>query len=199
MQAQILDLMTLGPEAVVVIHVGGTYEDKSAAMKRWAACYRKLSEPARRRLVLENDDLRFSAAEVLQIHEQTGVPLVFDLQHHQCLNPESLEWLPTLKRFLKTWPSGVRPKVHYSSPRTQMREVIRRNRRTGKKEKVLQPPLWTAHADFVHPFDFVRFARETEGLAFDVMLEAKAKDFALLRLRADMACHAPELRERFDF
>jgi UV DNA damage endonuclease len=197
-QAEMLDLMNLGPEAVLVIHIGGAYDDKSAALDRWVACYRDLPEPARRRLVLENDDVRFSAADVIRIHDRTGVPLVFDMQHHQCLNPERLPWRPTLERFLSTWPEDVRPKVHYSSPRTQMREVVRTNRRTGKKQKLLQPPTWTAHADYVHPFEFIRFGMETKDLTFDVMLEAKAKDLALRRLRQDILCYAPELEERFD-
>ncbi len=197
-QAEILDEMNLGPEAVLVIHVGGAYEDKSAAIDRWVACYHELPEPARRRLVLENDDVRFSAADVLHIHRRTGVRLVFDMQHHQCFNPERLPWRPTLERFLHTWPDGTRPKVHYSSPRTEMREVVRTNRKTGKPDTVLRPPVWTAHADFIHPFEFIRFARETQDLDFDIMLEAKAKDLALHRLRADIACYAPELQERFD-
>lgn len=197
-QAEILDCMNLGPEAVLVIHVGGAYDDKRAAISRWVACYDELPEPARRRLVLENDDVRFGAADVLSIHERTGVPLVFDMQHHQCLNPERLPWRPTLERFLRTWPGGTRPKVHYSSPRTEMRQVVRVNRKTGKQETVLRPPLWTAHADYIHPFEFIRFAQETNDLQFDVMLEAKAKDLALHRLRHDIECYAPELRERFD-
>ena len=197
-QAEILDLMNLGPEAVLVIHVGGIYDDKCAALNRWVACYRDLPEPARRRLVLENDDIRFSAADVLHVHERTGVPLVFDIHHHQCLNPERLPWRPMLHRFLRTWPQGVRPKVHFSSPRTQAREIIRTNRKTGKKEKIVQPPTWTAHADYVHPFDFIRFVRETSDLEFDIMLEAKAKDLALQRLRRDLLCYAPELLERMD-
>jgi UV DNA damage endonuclease len=197
-QAEILDQMNLDPEAVIVIHFGGAYEDKRAAAERWVACYRQLPEPARRRLVLENDDVRFSAADVLAIHEETGVPLVFDVQHHQCLNPECLPWRSTLERFLRTWQAGIRPKVHYSSPRTQMREVVRTNKKTGKKETILQAPVWTAHADFAHPFDFIRFARETSDLEFDIMLEAKAKNLALERLRQDIACYAPELNGRFE-
>ena len=197
-QAEILDLMYLGPEAVLVIHVGGAYDDRSAALDRWVACYQGLPEPARRRLVLENDDVRFSAADVLRIHERTGVPLVFDMQHHQCLNPERLPWRPTLERFLRTWPDAIRPKIHYSSPRTQMREVIRVDRKTGKKKTVLQSPTWTAHADYIHPFDFIRFASETRDLTFDIMLEAKTKDLALRRLRQDIVCYAPELQNRFE-
>jgi UV DNA damage endonuclease len=134
-QAEILDLVNLGADAVLVIHVGGTYDDKTAAINRWVACYRDLPEPARRRLVLENDDVRFSAADVLSIHDRTGVPLVFDVQHHQCLNPERLPWKPTLERFLRTWPDGVRPNIHYSSPRTQMRKVVRANRKTARKKR----------------------------------------------------------------
>lgn len=195
-QAEILDAMSAGPEAVIVIHVGGIYDDKCAALNRWVACYRDLPEPAQRRLVLENDDIRFSAADVLDVHERTGVPLVFDIHHHQCLNPERLPWRPTLERFLGTWPKGVRPKVHFSSPRTQAREMVHINRKTDKREKRLQPPTWRAHADYLHPFDFIRFARETSDLEFDFMLEAKAKDLALLRLRRDLLCYAPELLGR---
>jgi UV DNA damage endonuclease len=36
-----------------------------------------------------------------------------------------------------------------------------------------------------------------EGLDFDVMLEAKAKDLALLRLRPDLLRYAPDVAARF--
>lgn len=197
-QAEILDLMGLGDEAVLVIHAGGAYGDVEAAIDRWVATYAELAEPVRRRLVLENDDIRFSAADVWRIHERTGVRLVFDVQHHQCLSPAGWELLPTMERFIGTWPAGgARPKIHFSSPRTELREVARRNRKTGKKERVLMAPIWTGHADFIQPFDFIRFARETAHLEFDVMLEAKAKDLALLRLWRDLACYAPDVAPRF--
>src|SRR4051794_4245036 len=66
-QAEMLDLMELGPEAVVVIHVGGTYGDPISGRRRWAETFPTLPEPVRRRLVLENDDLRYGAADVLAI------------------------------------------------------------------------------------------------------------------------------------
>jgi len=78
-----------------------------------------------------------------------------------------------------------------------MREVERVNRKTGKKELVLQAPIWTGHADFNHPFEFISFLRQMNGLEFDVMLEAKAKDLALLRLRQDLLRYAPDVAERF--
>jgi len=196
-QAEMLDLMGMGPESVLVIHVGGTYGDRPASCRRWATTYPTLPEPVRRRLVLENDDIRFGAADVLSIHEATGVPLIFDHQHFWCLNPEGLGLRETLARFLATWPAGVRPKVHYSSPRTEFREIRRKDRKTGKIVTALLPPIWTGHADFVNPFEFVTFLRLAGDLSFDLMLEAKAKDLALLRVRRDLLRFAPEIAPRF--
>jgi UV DNA damage endonuclease len=196
-QAEMLDRMELGPEAVVVVHVGGTYGDREAARARWARTWETLPEHVRRRLVLEHDDLRFSAADTLWISERTGVPLVFDHQHFWCLNPEDLEMRPTVERMLASWPADVRPKVHFSSPRTELRALKRKDPKTRKTTTTLMPPVWTGHADFVHPFEFVAFMRAMQGLDFDVMLEAKVKDLALIRLRLDLLRYAPALAERF--
>ena len=66
----------------------------TAVVARWIDIYKTLSPEIRRRLVLENDDLRYSAADVLKIHEATGVPLIFDHQHFWCFNPEQLDARP---------------------------------------------------------------------------------------------------------
>ncbi len=196
-QAEMLDVMGAGPEAVLVTHVGGTYGDPAAGRVRWAETYKALPEPVRRRLVLENDDLRYSAADVLAVHDLTGAPLVFDHQHYWCLNPERLDLRETVGKFLATWPAGVRPKIHYSSPRTELREVKRKDKATGKTKTALLPPVWTGHADFVNPFEFAQFLRVVDGLTFDVMLEAKAKDLAVLRVRRDLPRYAPDQAGRF--
>lgn len=196
-QAEMLDLMELGPEAVLVIHVGGTYNDKATGRLRWIETYQQLPEPVKRRLVLENDDIRYSAADVLMIHEHTGVPLIFDYQHFWCNNLEGLDLVPTLERFVHSWPTGVRPKIHYSSPRTEMRTIKRKNRKTGKLEEAMLPPIWTGHADYLNPFEFMTFMRTATHLEFDLMLEAKLKDVAVLRIRRDIQRYAPDLAPRF--
>lgn len=196
-QAEMLDLMGLGPEAVLVVHVGGVYDDKDAARARWAENWKILPEPVRRRLVLEHDDLRFSAADVLWIHQHTGVRLIFDHQHFWCLNPEGTDMRQTLEAILRTWPDDVRPKVHFSSPRTELRQLVRKDRKTGKSVTVNAAPVWTGHADFVNPFEFITFMRVAEGLTFDVMLEAKVKDLALIKLRPDLTRYAPDVAARF--
>ena len=196
-QAEMLDEMGLGPEAVVVIHVGGAYGDRREGAARWVGTWNALPEPARRRLVLEHDDLRFAAADILWIHEYTGVRLIFDHQHFWCFNPERLDMIETLGRILATWPAGVRPKLHFSTPRTELREVVRKDRKTGKSKTARLPPLWTGHADYCNPFEFCAFMRAAGAFEFDVMLEAKAKDLALVRLRPDMLRYAPDVAARF--
>jgi UV DNA damage endonuclease len=217
-QSEMLDRMGLDDEAVVVTHVGGVYDDHDASRARWIAGWEQCPEHVRRRLVLENDDLRFSAADVLWIHERTGVRLIFDYQHFWCLNPEGLDMRATLERFLATWSAGVRPKIHFSSPNTAMREVkqkITAKQRAGGKvvrkgeltkapvkatarvKTVLRPPVWTGHADFTNPFEFATFMRMAEGLVFDVMMEGKAKDVSLLKLRPDLLRYAPDVAARF--
>ena len=103
----------------------------------------------------------------------------------------------TLAAFTATWPDGVRPKVHFSSPRTELRQLVRKDRKTGKSVTVNAAPVWTGHADFVNPFEFINFMRVAEGLKFDVMLEAKVKDLALIKLRPDLVRYAPDVAARF--
>ena len=71
-QAEMLDRMGLDDEAVMITHLGGVYDDHSASRTRWIQGWERCPEHVRRRLVLENDDIRFSAADVLWIHERTG-------------------------------------------------------------------------------------------------------------------------------
>ena len=65
---------------------------------------------------------------------------------------------------------------------------MKRGRRVVRVPVV--PPR-RAHADLVDPFAFDRFMREVVGSSrVDVMIEAKAKDLALLQLREELATSA---------
>jgi UV DNA damage endonuclease len=178
-QAELLDAMEQGPESVVVIHLGGAYGDKPSAMRRFQENFPRLSEAGRRRLVIENDETIYTVADCLRVHEATGVPVVFDHQHH-LLNPGSLSVSEAAQAALRTWRAGVVPKVHFSSPKLDSRLVKR-----GKKE-IEAPPLLSQHADYIHPWEFGGFLEQAGEGTFDVMLEAKMKDAALLKLRADL-------------
>jgi UV DNA damage endonuclease len=186
LQAELMEVMGLGPEAVVVLHVGGGAGGHAAAADRFMAGFERLSARARARLAIENDDRTFAIRHVLELHERTGLKVVWDVHHHHCNDPDGVPDREALERALATWPEGVRPKVHFSSPKTAMEE---RRRRVGRRvERSWVMPQPRAHADVIDPMAFERFLRETAaGLELDVMLEAKAKDLALLRLRDQLA------------
>jgi UV DNA damage endonuclease len=191
-QAALLDAMGLGPEAVCVLHVGGAAGGREAALERFEAGLDRLSGAARDRLVVENDDRTFSLCDVLELHRRTGLRVVWDILHHHCLDPDGIPDREALELALATWPDGQTPKIHYSSPKTAMEE---RRRRAGRRvERSWALPQLRAHADVIDPIGFERFVTETAaGLDFDVMLEAKAKDLAVLRLREQLAARGVSL------
>jgi UV DNA damage endonuclease len=185
-QAEILDAMGLGPEAVVVLHVGGAAGGTEAALDRFERGFERLSNAARDRLVVENDDRSFALADVLTLARRIGRPVVWDVLHHHCHDPHRIPDAEALALAAATWPPGVTPKVHFSSPRTAVEE---RTRKVGRRvERSLALPPLRAHADLVDPIAFEHFLTSTvAGRDVDVMLEAKAKDLALLRLREQLA------------
>jgi UV DNA damage endonuclease len=186
MQARLLDAMGLGPEAVCILHVGGSAGGRDAALERFERGFERLGEAARSRLVVENDDRTFALADVLELHRRTGLRVVWDILHHHCNDPDGVPDREALEAALATWPAGEVPKIHYSTPKTAIEE---RSKRVGRRvERTWVLPQLRAHADVLDPIAFEHFLRETAGgLDFDVMLEAKAKDLALLRLREQLA------------
>jgi UV DNA damage endonuclease len=186
LQASVLDAMGLGPEAVVVTHVGGGVGGREAALERFEQGLDLLGDAARARLVVENDDRTFGLADVLELNRRTGLRVVWDILHHRCHDPERIPVAEALRLAFATWGDETTPKIHYSSPRTDTEETKRKVGRRVESRTVL-PPL-KAHADLIDPLGFEDFlAGPAAGLDFDILLEAKAKDLALLRLREQLA------------
>ena len=149
-------------DAEMVMHVGGLYASRELSIKRFKEGFQVLPAGVRRRLLLENDDKSFGAADVLSICQSLGIPMVLDVHHHRCLNSgEDLGDL--LPHIFNTW-QGRLPKIHFSSPKS--------------------PENCRAHADDIKLEDFYEFlliARKFDR-DFDVMIEAKNKDQALFKL-----------------
>jgi UV DNA damage endonuclease len=172
-QSELMDGMGLGPESVVVLHVGG----RAGGIDGFERGFELLSDAARARLVVENDDRSFALGDALEVSRRIGRPVVWDLLHHRCHDPQGIPDAEALALALATWPDGVTPKIHFSSPRTAIEE---------RRGRIVLPPL-RAHADLVDPIAFEAFLEHAAGARdFDVMLEAKAKDLALLRLREQL-------------
>jgi UV DNA damage endonuclease len=189
--AALLDALGCGPEGVVVVHVGGLYGDRPSALDRWARAFELLSPSAQGRVALENDERLFAMADTLELHRRTGVKLVYD-HHHARILPGGMAPADALAAAVTTWPSGVRPKVHLSSPRVSVEVVKRPVPGTRRSREVAVPPPLGPHADLVSPWDFADLMAVAPE-PIDVMLEAKAKDVALLWLRRQLASLMPTL------
>ncbi|HEX7062238.1 MAG TPA: UV DNA damage repair endonuclease UvsE [Woeseiaceae bacterium] len=169
---RLLDALGTAADAKVIVHVGATYgESKAIAIRRFASVARDLPETIRRRLIVENDERIFTAEDALEAARLAGVPVVFDWLHHRA-NPGSARRhaaaSAVVRRCFATWRgSDGPPKVHMSSQA--------RGRRRG------------THADYVAARDVLAFLRLVPDVPFDCMLEAKAKDLALFRLRRRLA------------
>ena len=175
---KIMDLMGLSktPYNKINIHMGGTHGDKMACIQRFAENFQSLSQSVKSRLTIENDDKEslYTVKDLMTLHELIGIPIVFDYHHHKCQNdPMSEE--EALKLAASTWPSGIKPVVHYSESK-----ALHEN---NNKIKI------QAHSDYVNELP------ELYGVDVDIMLECKSKELALLKIRElKNLCHYSGLR-----
>lgn len=148
----------------LILHGGGVYGDRVTTAARIVENINSLPDPVRRRLRLENDERCWAIHELLPICEMTGIPLVVDNLHHQLNGSQPWKDLPW-ERIFATW-HGQRPKLHYAE----------------------QDPLKRAgaHGEYLHASSFQTFTAAVPCEDYDVMLECKAKDLALLRLRDEL-------------
>jgi UV DNA damage endonuclease len=164
---EIMDMLGLPKTAFskINIHIGGAYGDKSSALERFIKNTAKLAPTVRQRITVENDDKAnmFSVSDLMKVHEETEIPIVFDYLHHQfCTGSLSEE--EALELALSTWPKDITPIVHYSS---------------AKKQYEDKSALPAAHADFIY-LPLKRYHKK-----IDIMLEAKAKELAIFRYQED--------------
>lgn len=148
---------------VVNIHGGGAYGDKQKALGDFARNLKLLSQRARTRLTVENDDKSYTPADLLPICKAEGVPLVYDVHHHRC-NRDEMSVEEATTQAIASW--DREPLFHISSPLDGW---------DGSKPE--------RHHDFIDTNDFPEFWR---GLNMTVEVEAKAKEVAVLKLMKSM-------------
>ena len=166
--ADVLDLMGMGKNSVMVVHGGGTYGNKEEAKKRWCEQFHKLPDNVKKRLVLENCERCFSIKDCLEIANKVNIPVVFDTHHFNCykqLHPnETFEKAGFYIGFiLNTWRKrGIKPKFHVSEQGSG---------RCGH------------HSDYIERIpNYLLKIPERYGVNIDIMIEAKAKEQAILKL-----------------
>jgi len=162
-QAGILDLMDLDTTAKLQVHGGGAYGDKPAAIERFAQVYHtRLPDAVKARLCVENDDRTYTLQDCLQLHELTGMPVIFDNLHHACVN-QGEPMREAVQLAAATWQrekDGILM-MDYSAQAP--------GERKGKHIQSIQEAL------------FHDFLVETEGLDMDIMLEIKDKEESALK------------------
>ena len=164
MHSLLFDFMNLSrtPYNKINIHVGATYGNKEIAAATWCKNFHRLSEGVKSRLTVENDDkaTMYSVQDLhTLIHQQVGVPIVFDYHHHTFCDG-GMTQKEALELAISTWPKDIRPVVHYSESKSLHESNDKLNPR--------------AHSDYV--INFI----DTHGFDIDIMIEAKAKELALL-------------------
>ena len=167
-QADVLDLMGMGVDSVMVVHGGGMYGDKEKTKIRWCEQFQELPENVKKRLVLENCEKSFSIKDCLEVSNRINIPIVFDTHHFECyklLHPdEDFEdasvYIPLI---LETWKKrGIKPKFHVSEQGSG---------RCGH------------HSDYIEEIpEYLLEIPEKYGIDIDIMIEAKCKELAILKL-----------------
>lgn len=169
MHAEILSTMGMSDESVMVIHLGGRFEDRTsdaaikesvdASLLRFEARLTSLSPLVRKYLVLENDE-QWDLLEILPLCLRTRTPLVVDFFHHIINGSDRFDVMSTCADVLATWGTR-RPKVHLS-----------------EQDPTKRPG---AHSQAIRsiPTHILRWCRENN---IDLMLEVKDKDYSVMEM-----------------
>jgi UV DNA damage endonuclease len=162
--ARVFDLIG-SSDSVIVLHMGGAYEDTTASTTRFVETMRSESGILRY-LALENDERLWTVADIVQTARSLGVPAIADAFHHG-LNPGDLTLKEALDLSLPTWEvRRARPKVHLSSQDPE--------KQVG------------AHAYLVDLGDWYALLDALDGREADIMVEAKGKEQALAPLGVEI-------------
>lgn len=166
---RLLEVMGLPAEHKLVIHGGGTYGDKAAAMDRFVAVAGALPDAIQRRLTLENDEQQYSAQDILDLARPATIPVVFDALHDAVKpSPDFPHRAALLQECFATWrATDGPPDTHFSTQDPTKQQG--------------------AHGFGIDAAAFAAFAADTGTTAVDCMLEAKGKERALLELATAVA------------
>lgn len=158
---EILDLMGLGDDAKIQIHVGGVYSDKLNSLQRFIRRYRLLPGHLCKRLVIENDERCYSAGDCLKINQATGIPVLFDVFHDSIL-ASGIPRKELMRDISLTWrkSDGIMM-LDYSS-----------------QQKAARPG---SHARVLNVKDFSAFLKQSRPFDFDIMLEIKDKESSAIK------------------
>ena len=162
--SEIMDMMGLDRthKYPINIHINTTKPTKEDSAKRFLKAFNDLPEGVKKRLVVENDDKKsqFTPTDLYKmIYKESGIPITYDFLHHKC-NPDGISENEALDLCISTWPEDTIALTHFSDSRKLYED-------SSAKE--------VAHSDWIWN------KIETYDKVFDIELEVKMKDLALLK------------------
>lgn len=162
------DSMGLDHSTKWAINIHGGKADRSS---RLIEQIKSLPDNVRKRLTLENDENSYSVIDLLEVYQQTGVPVVFD-SHHHVFNDGELTMDEAFEASCQTWTGGVRPLQHISNTEPSLINGSLLARRK--------------HSDMIHyvPEPQLKALRDDE---VDVEVEAKQKNLAVTKMATDFS------------
>lgn len=166
--AMILDMMDVGVDSIIIIHGGSKQDGKENALNRFRDSFRRLSESAQKRLVLENCEMVYSIEDLLPICQELLIPIVIDYHHHN-INPGSENLKTLTSKVLEIWKKRcITPLFHLSESRDGVKET---DSLTARR----------AHSDYIKklPDALLETLKETK---IHLDIEAKQKEQSVLRL-----------------
>ncbi|KAI0030146.1 UV-endonuclease UvdE-domain-containing protein [Vararia minispora EC-137] len=183
------ELMGIGRDGVIIIHMGGMYGDKQVTLERFKSNYQRLPQDIKDRLVLENDEMCYNVDDLLPVCEELMIPIVFDY-HHDWIYPSSEPPERLLPRINATWQTkGIRPKQHLSSPRPGALTVMQRRAHAARCPElpaaldVEDAGWWRAADGSVQYVDLMVEAKDKEQAVFELHRMYALADVVLENLR----------------
>ena len=151
----------------IILHIGSKTNGIKESIKRFKNNFNLLDNSIKNKIILENDDRNYNVYQTLKLCEDLKLPMCLDIHHHYCNKcTKNIEYY--IKRIYKTYPKETTPKMHYSSPKS-------------KKEK-------RSHNNYIDSKEFIDFIDllKKYNIDTDIMIEAKEKDLALIKLSMEL-------------
>lgn len=177
-----LSLLNLPPQqdrdAIIIIHMDHSPDDKEATLARFRHNYKtRLLPRARARLVLKNDDVSWSVHDLLPICEELSIPLMLDYHRHNIVFDSRYVREGTLdisepalrERIAATWThKNITQCMHYSEAKPGA--ITNRDRRKHAHRVATLPPC-------PPDTDLLIEAKDEEQAVFELMRNFKLPGF----------------------
>jgi UV DNA damage endonuclease len=163
--AWVFDMMGFDQTPYYAINIHGGKSDRS---ERIVDVFSTLSANVKNRLTLENDEKCYNVSQLLEISNKTGIPVVFD-SHHYRFNHNDIDFDSAFSECCKTW-GAITPLQHIS------------NTEAGKENGSFNERR--SHSDYITSVPELQLLAVKEN-RIDLDVEAKMKNFALLKMRKE--------------